>query len=321
MPDSAARYAQACDALAAAGARYTLAEAETWHALVLVALGRFNEAEKKLDGLEQACERVGNPGALFGAKRARGFMDIAATGDLERWNAFAAADLAFLEALRSGYTANSHAYVALGKFWDGRWDEALPHAKKAVELALDDSWVGHDATALLLLHAYRGEADAARALLAAQRPHLPVAGRVCGSGAWELLPAAVETLAVIGDRGAAAELYLAALAAIDAGALIHYAVKSLPETTAGIAAACGGRLDLAETHLRKAVRQAHELPNRLEQPEARRWLAWLLLERGAPADRESARALLAEAAALYAEIGMPKHRERALAMLAAAERL
>ena len=320
MAESTARYAAACETLEAAGARYALAEADTWHALTLIALGRFDEAEKKLAGLEQACERVGNPGALFAARRARAFLDIAATGNLERWNAFAAADLELLEALGSGYTANSHAFVALGMFWNGRWEEALPHARKAVELALDDSWAGHDATALLLLLAYRGEGDAARALLAAQKPHLPAAGRVCGSGAWELLPAAVEALAVIGDRAAAAELYPVALAATESGAPIHYSVKSLPETTAGIAAACAGRSDLAEKHLRSALRQAHALPNRIEQPEVRRWLAWMLLERGAPADREPARALLAEAAALYAEIGMPKHRERAASMLAAVDR-
>lgn len=321
MVDSAAHYARACETLEAAGAQYALAEARTWHALALVALGRFHEAAKMLDGLEQACERVGNPGALFAARRARAFMDIAATGNLERWNAFAAADLAFLEALGSGYTANSHAYVALGKFWDGRWDEALPHARKAVELALDDSWAGHDATALLLLLAYRGEADAVRALLGAQRRHLPVAGRVSGGGAWELLPAAVDALAMIGDRAAVADLYPVALAATESGAPIHYTVKSLPETTAGIAAACGGHWDLADEHLRKALRQAHALPNRIEQPEARRWLAWMLLERGLPADREPARVLLTEAAALYSEIGMPKHRERTASLLAAVDRL
>ena len=320
MVDSAAHYVRACETLKAAGALYALADADTWHALALVALGRLDEAAKKLEGLEQVCQRVGNPGALFAARRAHAFIDITTTGNLERWNAFAAADLEFLQALGSGYTANSHAYVALGKYWDGRWDEALPDARKAVELALDDNWAGHDATALLLLLAYGGEGGAARALLAAQRPHLPVANRVCGSGAWELLPAAVETLAVIGDRAAAAELYPVALAATESGAPIHYALRSLPETTAGIAAACGGRWDLAEGHLRKALRQAQELPNRIEQPEARRWLAWMLLERGVAADREPARTLLTEAAALYAEIGMPKHRERVASMLATVER-
>ena len=60
---------------------------------------------------------------------------------------------------------------------------------------------------------------------------------------------------------------------------------------------------------------SHEFPNRIAQPETRRWYAWMLLDRNAPGDKEKAHALLDEAIELYREIGMPKHVEMAERML------
>jgi tetratricopeptide (TPR) repeat protein len=318
MVDCAAEYERACELLESAGEAYALAQARTWRVLALVALGRFTEAATMVEGLDAYCERVGDFGSVFGARRARAFMEVTTTGDLTRWQEFAAADLAFLEGVGSRWTANSHSYVALGHFWCGRWDEALPHARRALELELDDSWAGADETPLLLLLAYRREHDALRALIAERRRYLPQAGVVNRAGAWELLPAVVEALAVIGDHDEAAALYPIALEAVERGAPIHYSVKSLPATTAGIAATCARQWSTAEEHFRVAVHQADELPNRIEQPEARRWWATMLLERRAPEDVSRARALLAESVRLYDEIGMPRHREIATKLRAQA---
>jgi hypothetical protein len=56
------------------------------------------------------------------------------------------------------------------------------------------------------------------------------------------------------------------------------------------------------------------VPSRLEQPEARRWLAWMLIERNAAGDHARAGALLDEAMELYAGLGMPRHGELAAAL-------
>jgi hypothetical protein len=64
------------------------------------------------------------------------------------------------------------------------------------------------------------------------------------------------------------------------------------------------------------MRQAHELPHKIEQPEVRRWYARMLIDRDAPGDRDKAFRLLTEAIAMYRQIGMPKHRELAEALLA-----
>jgi tetratricopeptide (TPR) repeat protein len=308
MADSAAVYERACTALAEAHDDYALAHARAWRVLALVALGRFADATAGLEGLEAHCERVGDPGALFAARRARGYMDLPTTGDLDRFREFAEADLAFLEALGSHFTANSHASLAYALFYQGRWDEALRHAERAQQLEINDSWTGASSTAVLLVHAYLGNRDAARAALERARPRLPIVGRVNESGTWELLPAAVEAFAVIGARDEAAELYGPAVEAALSSAVIRYISKSLPHTTAGIAAACARKWTHAERHFTAALRQADELPHRVEQAEIRRWLAWMLLERDADGDRERGRALLAEAERAYGALGMPRHR-------------
>ena len=72
------------------------------------------------------------------------------------------------------------------------------------------------------------------------------------------------------------------------------------------AAASGGQWEQAETHYQTALKQAHEIPFRSEQPEVRRWYAEMLLDRNAPGDRDKARTLLGEATGMYQTIGMPK---------------
>lgn len=80
---------------------------------------------------------------------------------------------------------------------------------------------------------------------------------------------------------------------------------------AGIAATCAGRFDEAVAHLETALRQAHELPHKIERPEVRRWYADMLIERNAPGDVTRARTLIAEAIEMYATIAMSRHIELA----------
>ena len=95
----------------------------------------------------------------------------------------------------------------------------------------------------------------------------------------------------------------------------HFSEQGRLDTLAGIAAAAGGRWTEAEEHFRTALRRAEEMPHIIEQPEARRFYARMLLDRNAPGDREHARQLLIEAIDMYRRIGMPKHVEMAERML------
>ena len=81
------------------------------------------------------------------------------------------------------------------------------------------------------------------------------------------------------------------------------------------AVGAGQQWDKAEEHFRKAIRRTEELPHIIEQPEARRFYARMLLDRDAPGDREKARGLFTEALEMYRRIGMPKHVEMAETMV------
>ena len=166
-----------------------------------------------------------------------------------------------------------------------------------------------------MARAYVGQHDLTHAMFAEKRGELPRPGSVNTWGDWTMMLAMVGGLAVVGDRDEAANLLPLVSEAIDTGDLLRVLDQRLLRTVAGIAAACGQQWERAEEHFEAALRQAHELPNVVEQPEVRRWYAWMLLDRDGPGDREKARELLDEAIDMYREIGMPKHMEMAEEML------
>lgn len=59
----------------------------------------------------------------------------------------------------------------------------------------------------------------------------------------------------------------------------------------------------------------NDLPVVLDHPKVPRWYGRTLIDRHVPGDRDKARELLTEAAAMYRDIGMPKHCEIAAALL------
>jgi len=148
-----------------------------------------------------------------------------------------------------------------------------------------------------------------------KRGPLPRAGRPNTWGSWSMLFSAVEALVVIGEVSEAAKLYPLVLEGMKTGTLLRIDLRLL-DTIAGIAAGAGGKWPEAEEYFRTALRRCDELPHIIEQPEARRWYAWMLLQRDGPGDRERARDLLTEAIGMYRQIGMPKHVEIAEALLA-----
>jgi hypothetical protein len=86
-------------------------------------------------------------------------------------------------------------------------------------------------------------------------------------------------------------------------------------TLAGLSAACAGDWDQAESHFEHALQLARDLPMRLEEFDACRFYARMLISRGRPRDRARARGLLAQAVAGYAAFEMPRHAEMARAAL------
>lgn len=135
-----------------------------------------------------------------------------------------------------------------------------------------------------------------------------------GVGAWSVLPASVECAALLEHREHAAPLYPLVRQLMAEGAVLLWD-QGLVEKAAGIAAAAGGAWEASEAHFESALRMADGMPHPVEQPEVRRWYAWMLLDRCGPGDRERARVLLTEARSGYERVVMPKHVEMADRML------
>ena len=120
----------------------------------------------------------------------------------------------------------------------------------------------------------------------------------------------MEGLAVLGERKNAAGFYPQVVKGLENGVVISLNSR-LWQMVAGIAAACGQHWDAAQEHYETALKQAHDLPHKIAQPEVRRWYARMLLDRNAADDRDKARTMLTEAIEMYEQIGMPRHIEMA----------
>jgi len=305
----------AAELLRTEGAPWQLADALWVAQLSAVQLGEFGRVHEIGEELEPLAARIGHLGAANRAGLSRAFRELALTADIDRFHAFIENELELERSIGFPYISNSYARLASVLFWKGRWPEALEAAQEAAKLEPPGFFVGYEWGRLFLVRADTRQHDRARAMFAEKRGELPRRGGANTWGAWTMLLAAVEGLAVVGDRGEAANLLPLVSEAIETGCLIRVFDQRLLRTVAGIAAAAGSQWQKAEEHYQTALRQAHELPVVIEQPEVRRWYAHMLIERDSPGDRDKAFRLLTEAIAMYKKIGMPKHVEMAEALL------
>ena len=299
-----------------AGDSWTLAD-ELWRAQwALLHVGRTDEAGQIAEELEPLAARVGHLGAQLFAGRVRAWRDFMVTGNVGEFEEFAQADLELcLSADDFPWISTAYGFLGVTQLLAGRWEDARKNLEEAARLEPPGFWAGGEWATLFLWNAYAGDKDQALAILDQQRPNLPRRGQPSSLGSQTLLLAAVEGLALLGERQQAAELYGLVLDAVDTGCVTGTYADRLLQTMAGIAAACGEQWTHAEQHYQTALRQAHELPIVIAQPDVRRWYARMLIDRDGPGDRDKARDLLTEAIAMYTKIGMPKHIEMAETML------
>jgi tetratricopeptide (TPR) repeat protein len=274
-------------------------------------IGQLDEAARIGADAEALAARAGNEHARWFAGHYDSFREVAVTGDLVRFENRRSALLEMELALESGWITLSYAYLGRAKFWRGNWEEAREALRKSAEADVRGHTAGISDSLLFLLAAYLKDKEAALAILQKRQDILPRAGQPNMTASWIMLDAAIEGLAVLEEWHEAAELYPLALAAIATKNVMRAGFYGLVQTTAGIAATAARQWDQAEEHFDTALKQAHEIPYIIEQPEVRRWYALMLIERDGPDDRKKARTLLNEAIQMYNEIGMPKHLEMA----------
>jgi tetratricopeptide (TPR) repeat protein len=218
----------------------------------------------------------------------------------------------------SFFLAQSLAQMSQVRFFAGDWDPAWSIAEEARATERPGAFAGLGAAMMLRLAAYSGDRGRVLELVDQTQLQLPLPGHVNTIGAWSLLTGTVEALAIIGERRRAAELYPQVRELLGCGAAWMSFGCRFPETIAAIAASAAGEWDAAERHFEITLRQAIQVPHRLEEAEVRRFHAAMLLERNPAGDRERAREMLVRAVESYERIAMPRHLELARAMLAQA---
>ena len=282
----------------------------------LMRVGRFDEAVALGPEAKSLAIRVGNDLARFFTNFQDLLLELAISADLDRFEKGFTSSLEL--SLSTGFGWIAYDYLSLGRaqFLRGSWDKAHENFQKAAELEVPGIMTGFCIGPFFLFTAYAREREAAIALLQSMKDIQIHTDRPNTMGVWAMLVTLIEGLAVLGEWEKAAELYPSALNGISTGNVLRPFFEGILQTVAGISAMAGRQWEKAEKHYKTALRHAHEIPHKIEQPEVRRWYAHMLIERNGAGDKEKARALLTEAIEMYREIGMPKHLEIAGELLA-----
>jgi class 3 adenylate cyclase/tetratricopeptide (TPR) repeat protein len=275
-----------------------------------IATGQLAAARALAEEAVAAGERSGNALATATLHFQSQIVDFIERGDFVR----------FREAVeRMGEAWPSFNWLSapwqqLTDFRMGNWRSALSSVRNSHPLATS-IYRGVEQGALVLVEACAG-GEAEVAGLFQESRHLLPTGAIGNFGGWSFAAAATDALATTGFDDEAAALLPLWQDALQHGQLIDTWLFHLSARVAGIAAMCAGRWELAEQYFETAVRQAHDIPHVIEQPEVRRWYADMLIRRAAPGDMDRARQLLDEAMAMYTRIGMHRHIGLAEALLA-----
>jgi tetratricopeptide (TPR) repeat protein len=241
--------------------------------------------------------------------RALAMVNWAETADLDALEAFTQRDMQMCTETEQPWISWSWSWLAVAGFYRGDWKAALAHSQQAAALSPATVVNGAEWALNLEYCGYEGRRQEALAMISARKSELPRLGERCGWGRWAILWGALESLVVLDEREAAAELYplVRWCAECTGSMMVMQPDCRLLERGAGMASAAGADWDVAEAHFIAALQQAETLPHRPEQAHTRRFYAAMLLERDRPGDRDAAALLLGEARDLYRGMEMPRH--------------
>jgi class 3 adenylate cyclase/tetratricopeptide (TPR) repeat protein len=261
-------------------------------------------------------ERIGHLGAQFLTLADRIRTEAVFPGDLSAVEAIARDQLTVCERGALPWICVARLYLGLAAYWRGDWDAAERELRLAVELEPPGVFGGQFAAQLAIYLASAGRPSEVLAIVEERRAGLPVAGRKNGLGTWNTLLGFTEALYLIGRTEEAAAFLPLILEALDLGEEWVALDGRLIRTRAGIAAAAGGRWEEAERHYLAVLELAGANGYRIEEADAHRLYARMLIDRDRPGDRERARNLLHAAIRTYEDLDMPGFVAMADALLA-----
>ena len=274
--------------------------------------GAFADLARDLSTHQKLADRIGHVSAGCFSRLQQILISALTTGDLQRAARTLQDEIGRQRRIGFGFLRFSLLVRATIFEWCGELEDAEAYYREAATNEPQCMWTHQFTSAHLLARVRFGEADAATEILAIKVAARSIVENFVGE--WEQVLNVVEGRAMLGERTAAADLYPLVVQGIGTGAVMSWHSR-LWQMVAGIAAACGQHWDAAQEHYETALKQAHDLPHKIAQPEVRRWYAQMLLDRNAPGDRDKARMLLGEAIDQYRTIGMPKHLAMAEGML------
>jgi tetratricopeptide (TPR) repeat protein len=295
---------------------WNLVDALGYGSVAIAQRGLVEKGRRYAEESMALADRLGHARAHLTAGRTLGWTEFYRTADFDAFERYNRGELEFQQSRGIPFTSDSTTLLGLIAFWRGRWDEAAPLLEEGARTEVPGA-LGGNSGVLWMCLAYMGRGAEAVELAEQKRAQFATADKPSMRTAWVYALGALEAFAVAGERAKAAALYPVAVKWMEIGCVARLYDFRLLDTLAGLAATCGGSWDTAEAHYEKSLKLADELPMRVEQPEARRFYAQMLLERGAPGDQERARELLGEAIAGYRDIGMPRHIELAEALVTA----
>ncbi|CAN5327247.1 hypothetical protein BH09GEM1_BH09GEM1_41050 [soil metagenome] len=288
--------------------RVHLASGNRWYAAnfgahlvhTLFHTGRVDEALATVDDILATAKDVGHRGAQFEMEQLVADAAWQRTGNLDVFMQFA--EQATLEFPASGSVlgeiAKMHLAQARLECDDVAAADVLEGSAERLRSVL---WRDQQAGEYFRVLAYTIP-DRAREVFESVAHRLPAPGRPALIGTTMAMVRAVEGLAVLGDRSGAGAFYgqcadLARLGLVSSPGLMF-------QCTAGIAAACAERWDLAERHFEEAARQVESLRFIVLRGDVQRWHAWMLLSRRGSGDVERARTMLEESIADALRLGL-----------------
>ncbi|MFY9588959.1 MAG: AAA family ATPase [Actinomycetota bacterium] len=266
-------------------------------------------AEATHADLAPLSRRIGNQVGSLLADRFEGTRRLNETLDLDEFERFAHRDLELCRNLEFQWISNAHGFLYRAAFLQGRWEEALQHARTALETEPIGGFNGWAWPTVFVMLAHLGRRDEALAMFEQARAGLSL-GEHATWGAQCIVHGAVEGLAILGETEEAAALYPEVVKTFRTGAnMVRVYDMRSSALIAGIAAHAGRNWEDAERHFADAVHMSETIPLLFEAADARRLWAAMLTDRDRPGDREKARELLEHALETFRAAGIPRHVE------------
>ena len=292
----------------------TLIDALAWLSYPVACNGGFEEAEQLGDEAIDLSLKLGHRAGEILARRAVALVRGTRSGDLREIEPAIRHDLDLCLSLDSPWSSMSHAWLCNVLTQRGDVEEALAHADESIRIEPMSAWSGLGWASRLANRAYSGDRDEVQAMLAAKVDELrELTAPPAAMGGRHMLMTSGEAAALLDLPDVATALYPAIMGQVDTVVMSAFDYVT-SQRVAGMVAAAIGEWDRADEHLRLALEQARNLPNRVDEPMVRYAQAKMLLDRGDAADRTTAEELLRTALAGCRENGA-KGREQLVAKL------